>query len=439
MRSARGTPSHNKKSLLNIYGRLSYSPPNGKHLNFCTDFEKSIVINSFKRRGWKQVMPDEDWHLYWANTVNCRSIFSLECGLRLGENQLINHFPNHYELVRKDLLVKNIKRYRKELEKDSNPLAEKTEVKLPSGQVITRYLYLDFIPVTFVLPSDYNMFVEEYRKFPQTTWILKPCGKSQGAGIFLINKLSKLKKWSRESKKYLQHHLTSKDTYVISRYIDNPLLIGGKKFDLRIYVLVTSFRPLKAYMFRNGFCRFCTMKYDTSVTELDNMYVHLTNVSVQKHGSEYNSQHGGKLGIHNLKLYLEGTRGREVTNRLFENIQWLIVHSLKAVAHVMSNDRHCFECYGYDIIIDDNLKPWLIEVNASPSMTATTVNDRILKYKLLDNLLSVVLPPGGIPDARWNKTPSAEALGDFQILIDEDSMYKGEMELAQRDKGARKN
>ena len=68
------------------------------------------------------------------------------------------------------------------------------------------------------------------------------------------------------------------------RYIDNPLLIGGKKFDLRLYALITSFRPLKAYLFKLGFCRFCTVKYDTSIQELDNMYVHLTNVSVQKHG-----------------------------------------------------------------------------------------------------------------------------------------------------------
>jgi len=68
------------------------------------------------------------------------------------------------------------------------------------------------------------------------------------------------------------------------RYIDNPLLIGGKKFDLRLYVLVTSFRPLKCYLFKLGFCRFCTVKYDTSIQELDNMYIHLTNVSIQKHG-----------------------------------------------------------------------------------------------------------------------------------------------------------
>lgn len=108
--------------------------------------------------------------------------------------------------------------------------------------------------------------------------------------------------------------------------------------------------------------------------------------------------HGGKWSVQNLALYLEGTRGKEVTDRLFGAISWLIVHSLRAVAPVMASDRHCFECYGYDIIIDNNLKPWLVEVNASPSLTSTTVTDRILKYKLIDNILSVVLPPDGIPE-----------------------------------------
>lgn len=60
-------------------------------------------------------------------------------------SRIINHFPNHYELTRKDLLVKNIKRYRKDLEREGNFLAEKTDKN--------KYVYLDFIPVTFVLPS----------------------------------------------------------------------------------------------------------------------------------------------------------------------------------------------------------------------------------------------------------------------------------------------
>jgi tubulin polyglutamylase TTLL1 len=52
-----------------------------------------------------------------------------------------------------------------------------------------------------------------------------------------------------------------------------------------------------------------------------------------------------------LKLYLESTRGKEITDRLFDEIAWIIVHSLKAVSSVIANDKHCFECYGYDIII----------------------------------------------------------------------------------------
>ena len=142
---------------------------------------------------------------------------------------------------------------------------------------------LSGIPICTWFFLDYNMFVEEYRKNPQSTWIMKPCGKSQGAGIFLINKLSKLKKWSRESRTVFNPNLV-KESYVISRYIDNPLLMGGRKFDMRLYVLVTSFRPLKVYLYKHGFARFCTVKYNDSANEMDNMYIHLTNVSIQKHG-----------------------------------------------------------------------------------------------------------------------------------------------------------
>lgn len=66
--------------------------------------------------------------------------------------------------------------------------------------VVTSLLPSDFVPVTYMLPADYNLFVEEFRKSPSSTWIMKPCGRAQGKGIFLINKLSQIKKWSRDSK-----------------------------------------------------------------------------------------------------------------------------------------------------------------------------------------------------------------------------------------------
>ncbi|XP_020664310.1 polyglutamylase complex subunit TTLL1 [Pogona vitticeps] len=391
-------------------------------VKWVTDIEKSVLINNFEKRGWIQVSENEDWNFYWMSVQTIRNVFSVETGYRLSDDQIVNHFPNHYELTRKDLMVKNIKRYRKELEKEGSPLAEKDE----NG----KYLYLDFVPVTFMLPADYNLFVEEFRKNPSSTWIMKPCGKAQGKGIFLINKLSQIKKWSRDSKTSTFVSQSSKEAYVISLYINNPLLIGGKKFDLRLYVLVSTYRPLRCYMYKLGFCRFCTVKYTPSTSELDNMFVHLTNVAIQKHGDDYNHIHGGKWTVSNLRLYLESTRGKEVTNKLFDEIHWIIVQSLKAVAPVMNNDKHCFECYGYDIIIDDKLKPWLIEVNASPSLTSSTANDRILKYNLINDTLNIAVPNGEIPDCKWNKSPPKEALGNYEILYDEEV---AQSELPDRD------
>ena len=81
--------------------------------------------------------------------------------------------------------------------------------------------------------------------------------------------------------------------------------MGSKKFDLRIYVLVTSYRPLKVWLSSKGFARFCTEKYSHDMRDMDNMMMHLTNVAIQKDGEEYNSEHGSKWSIDNLKFYLE--------------------------------------------------------------------------------------------------------------------------------------
>ncbi|XP_017871528.1 PREDICTED: probable tubulin polyglutamylase TTLL1 [Drosophila arizonae] len=399
---------------LHIFGLVSRERPWPRKERSCiyysTDCDKTALINNFQKRGWHKVPAfDGEWNLYWACAQNCRYIFGVDHPYRMRSDQIINHFPNSMELSRKDLLIKNIKRYRKDLERKGDALAatHPNDTKLGVGG--TRYMHLDIIPMTFVLPADYNLFVEQFHKNPASTWIVKPSDKSQGVGIYLINKLSKLKRFAYEARTFYPHF--HRDTCVISKYIDNPLLIGGKKFDLRLYVLVTSFNPIKAYLYNEGFCRFCTQRYDQ--TEIDNVYMHLTNVSIQKNNKEYNSIHGGKWSMQNLWLYLDSIRGEGVSKTLSSRILETIRHSLDAVAPVMANDRHCFEVYGYDIIIDNNLKPWLIEINTSPSIHSTTKNDCTLKTRLIDNVLDVVIPPGGMPDERWSKTPSKESLRNF--------------------------
>jgi D-alanine-D-alanine ligase-like ATP-grasp enzyme len=62
------------------------------------------------------------------------------------------------------------------------------------------------------------------------------------------------------------------------------------------------------------------------------------------------------------------------------------------VQAVIINDKHCFELYGFDILLDANLKPWLIEVNASPSLTTTTEIDRQIKMNLINDTFRIVIP-----------------------------------------------
>jgi D-alanine-D-alanine ligase-like ATP-grasp enzyme len=66
--------------------------------------------------------------------------------------------------------------------------------------------------------------------------------------------------------------------------------------------------------------------------------------------------------------------------------------SLKSVQNVIINDKHCFELYGFDILLDANCKPWLIEINASPSLSTTTKTDLKLKMDLLREVFQIVIP-----------------------------------------------
>lgn len=99
----------------------------------------------------------------------------------------------------------------------------------------------------------------------------------------------------------------------------------------------------------------------------DNVYAHLTNVAIQKNSNKYCESHGGKWNFESVKVFMELNFGRKKVKKCLEDINSIFVHSLKAVQSVMHNDKHCFEMYGYDVMIDSNCKPWLIEVNASPS------------------------------------------------------------------------
>ncbi|MES1906788.1 MAG: hypothetical protein MHM6MM_000025 [Cercozoa sp. M6MM] len=347
---------------------------------------RNVVLDVMVRRGWKETEDDPDWDIFWADRLWLYEVFD---HVHLRSHQRVNHFRNHYELTRKDRMVHNLKREKRRIEK----AGKQEEAKF------------DFFPKTFTLPAEYSLFVEEFKRKPGLRYIMKPVGRAQGRGIFLFRKLSQIADWKTKKfdRDFPQHSAQSfvspsqleeenpQETYVVQRYIDAPYLIGGKKFDLRIFVLVTSYSPLNVYLYRSGFARFSSAIHTNHESSLDDNTVHLTNHAVQKNSDEYNSESGNKLSIRRLRQVLSFRHGEQRVDHMFSQIQAAIVCSVQSVQNVVIQDAHCFELYGYDILIDENLKPWLIEINASPSLSASSAEDYDMKFAVVNDTLELVM------------------------------------------------
>ncbi|CAD8194182.1 unnamed protein product [Paramecium pentaurelia] len=365
-------------------------PNHFSNIKYKTSF-RNCILEAFKRRNWKETDGD-DWDIMWAEKEWIHEVMD---HIHLQQHQKINHFRNHYELTRKDLMIKNLKKQKRMLEKE--------------GKIDEANSY-NFFPLTFHLPSEYPIFNEEFKKQGdnKTAWIMKPIGKSQGRGIFLFNKIQQISQWKNQVK--FNPENPSAESYIVQRYIADPLLIGGKKFDARIYLLCTSYSPLTLYLYRTGFARFTHHRYDNE--DITNTYVHLTNVAIQKTSDNYDEKLGGKWDLQKLKLFLMTKYGQEKVQECFYNIQQLMIKSLQAVQKIIINDKHCFELYGFDILFDSSLKPWLLEVNASPSMTSNTPIDFELKCGLLDDVYTII-------DLEKILTGNEEQIGGFDLI------YKG--------------
>ncbi|KAM9120999.1 putative tubulin polyglutamylase TTLL9 isoform 1-T1 [Pangshura tecta] len=348
-----------------------------------------------------------EWDFYWCDVSWLRENFD---HTYMDEHVRICHFRNHYELTRKNYIVKNLKRFRKQIEREAGKL-EATKC--------------DFFPKTFEMPSEYHLFVEEFRKNPGMTWIMKPVARSQGRGIFLFRKLKDVIDWRKDGVRTDdQKDETQVENYVAQCYIENPYLIGGRKFDLRVYVLVMSYIPLKAWLYRDGFARFSNTRF--TLSSIDDHYVHLTNVAVQKTAPDYDPEKGCKWMIQRFRQYLTAKHGAEVVETLFAEMDNIFIKSLQSVQKVIISDKHCFELYGYDILIDQDLKPWLLEVNASPSLTASSQEDYELKCRLLKDTLHIVDMEGRLTgkekriggfDLMWNDGPVSRAEGNVDTPV----------------------
>ncbi|KAL0583515.1 hypothetical protein ABG067_006539 [Albugo candida] len=297
--------------------------------------------------------------------------------------QRVNHFYNSKALTRKDNLKKSITKY----------------IKM-GGKLRSEYKTL--MPKTFLLPQEYVAFIEAYHKThckdESTTqspraniWIMKPVASSRGRGISLVNDLNQL---------------IYGENVVLQRYVNRPLLINGYKFDLRLFVLVTSFNPLEAFLYGKGFVRLCTRLYDPE--NLADLFIHLTNSSVQKANvdvsdtkwySEHNDPQTAEEDVRETGTkkpldYLWNWLARSGANvqSVKDNISKVVLLSLLCGEDHIAHQVNSFDLYGFDILLDADLKPWLIEINASPSMARENKLDVQVKDALMYDTIKLVNP-----------------------------------------------
>ena len=111
----------------------------------------------------------------------------------------------------------------------------------------------------------------------KNVWVVKPSYNARGIGIYCTDKF-----------RDIVHEGKKAASKIVQKYIENPLLIKGKKFDIRQWVLVTSWEPLDVYVFDNAYIRLCTSDY--TLKDLSDVYKHLSNYSIQKHNDQAQGQ-----------------------------------------------------------------------------------------------------------------------------------------------------
>ena len=322
-----------------------------------------LIRYTFEDNGFREATnPSQEWSIMWGS-CNLKS----EVYQTLRKYQKVNHFPKSTEITRKDCLYKNITKM----------------------QELYGYRHFDFIPKTFILPQDFTRLADEAEKGPQKFWIIKPPASSQGNGIFVTNNVLEI---------------PTRGEFIASQYINDPLLIDGYKFDLRIYLLITSIEPLRLYTYEEGLVRFATCKYSPPMANnKNNKFIHLTNYSVNKYNANFIANDdpdedgvGSKWSLAALKNYLE--KHGINSDAIWVKIDEIMIKTVLSIEPLIKNafdtnvpyKNSCFELLGFDIMLDSAFNPWLLEVNLTPSLNCDSPIDQKIKSELIADMFTMI-------------------------------------------------
>lgn len=379
-----------------------------------TVWKYNAVVNVLRAAGLHPTTKTSAANVYWGRHLPPHAY-----GRLIAPHQKLNHFPGTWCIGRKDRLALGMARARARFGAQA----------------------FGFVPSSFVLPEGRAQLERAMAvASPGSVWIQKPYSSSCGKGIRLIWKDGRMP--------------SKKTRCVVSRYIRNPFLINGFKFDLRLYVVVTCMDPLRIYALDDGLVRFATERFAMRRTTITHRRMHLTNYSVNKGSKQFvknadaqENDTGSKWSLQALHRWFQdhGIDASAVQDRLDDVLVKTIIAAegtvSKKCARLRVGRTNCFELFGVDVLLDSNLQPWLLEVNILPSLSSSSPLDKLIKTKLMSDVFHIVgVDAPGVKSSRVPMhhpgvpTPAARSI-DLLALSESDIAILREVELENRRRG----
>jgi len=323
-----------------------------KHQTFFSYLSKTeLTDEALKKSGFSEVSSDSRWNFC------CGRIVSDELYLGSSIWQKHNHFFGSDLIGRKDEFHQRMVELRKRIGDEG----------------------ISFYPHTLLLPDDFDQVTTLWNRYEM--WIIKPRASSKGKNI-------EIRKSNEKS--------FPPFACILQRYIDRPFLITGRKFDIRFYTLVTSVSPLVIYIHRQGLGLFATNEYNAN-GDVSDLKMHITNWEINKDSDKFvrcvgldENPNNSKWSLPFFFRYLKdcGFNSKKIQNDMECAVIKAVIAGMEKIRdnhqRHTSLIRNAYEFLGIDLVLDENLNPYVLEVNVSPGMNANDSElDHFMKIEVL--------------------------------------------------------